>query len=149
MGIVKPFSGPIEPLEPLSKIEGRSRGDYLGAGSFLFYYSSKHQRAVVALEPRSLAPGPKDLRDHVSRDPDDLPTSPWWAGGYFSPTSFDFTLLVGVALDEIPRLFARLVVTLRQDERTDFDRYMSAQILVRSQTTSWGTIQDAVSRQLT
>jgi hypothetical protein len=128
-----------ERLKPLEVWEPRWHGEWLEKG--VFVVSSRAGTDVITMEPLSFASDPWQLYERLLCYDNSI--SEPVAGGRFSLSEFDFTLLRS-HIAAVPELFQRVFASPQLGPGHWFNRYRGARILIRSQATEWGTVDDVL-----
>lgn len=129
----------IDLREPIEVWEPRCRGDWRDFGIFLI--CRRDGADVIMLTPRSMGAHPLQVYERLLYD--NHPISRPDAGGLFSLTEFDFTVPPN-HLDLVPEFFRRVFASPQIGPSHWFNRYRSAHILIRSEPSEWGTIDDVL-----
>jgi hypothetical protein len=124
-------------LKPLSIYEDRYRGNFPAEGVFLIYPHNGND--VLRMEPINYACNPNALRERVLCASNAEIGAPL-AGGTYCLAAFDFSLMY-VPEAEIPQIFRRLFATIDAEQAAWFEKYLDAQVLLRSERTPHGSIR--------
>jgi hypothetical protein len=114
-------------------------GAWLDSGIFLI--CRRGNTDVITLNPPSVGAHPSQVYERLLCD--DTSISSPYAGGSFSLTEFDFTLPPS-QLELVPEFFLRVFASPQIGPQHWFNRYRTARILIRSNPSGWGTIDDVL-----
>jgi hypothetical protein len=129
----------VEFREPIEVWEPRCHGKWLDEGIFLICRRSGAD--VITLNPQSIGTHPLQVYERLLCD--DRSVGLPQAGGSFSLTEFDFTLLP-THLDSVSEIFLRVFASSQIGPSHWFNRFRSARILIRAEPSDWGTIDDVL-----
>jgi hypothetical protein len=129
----------VDRLKPLEVWEPRCHGEWLNRG--IFVICSRDGGDLITMQPPSVGSNPWQVYERLLHD--DKTISVPFAGGRFSLTEFDFTI-IRLQLELVPELFLRVFASPQTGPSHWFNRYRPARILIRSEPTEWGTIDDVL-----
>lgn len=126
--------------EPIEVWEPRCHGKYLDCGIFLI--CRRNGFDVITLNPVTVGAEPLQVYERLLYD--DKTISYPQAGGHFSLAKFDFTLPLP-QIELVPSFFRRVFESPQVGPSHWFNRYRPARILIRSEPTEWGTVDDVLA----
>jgi hypothetical protein len=127
-------------LDPIGISQSRCRGEWLDKGVFLVY--TRDGVDIFHMVPNTYCGVPEEFHGYLV-DANDAVISMPLAGGGFSTSFFDFTMVPN-DMDTIPLIFKRLFANPAIDNEHWLQRFISARILIRSRETGWGSVSDVL-----